>query len=245
VRTGTGRYPHVVSPSALLVPLLLGIQWMEPDWLLDQFGTAFFWVSLAIIFVECGLFFPFLPGDTLLIAMGLFIAGEKISIIPGGPFVNLMFALVVLTAAAFAGNVVGYEIGRKIGPPLYEHDGRILKREYFTKTEAFFEKHGRKALVIGRFVPFVRTYITVVAGATRMNRGKFMVWSAVGAIVWVVGIVALGYFVGKRVPWLAENIDYAILALLALSILPLVIEWLRHRSHDDEAEPKKGASTTA
>ena len=179
---GRGRYARPVSPTALLVPLLFGIQWMDPNWLLDQFGTAFFWVSLAIIFVECGLFFPFLPGDTLLVAMGLFIAGEKISIVPGGPLVNLAFALVVLTAAAFAGNVVGYEIGRKIGPPLYEHDGRILKREYFKKTEAFFEKHGRKALVIGRFVPFVRTYITVVAGATRMDRGKFMVWSLVGAV---------------------------------------------------------------
>ena len=92
---------------------------------------------------------------------------------------------------------MGYEIGRKIGPPLYEHDGRILKREYFKKTEAFFEKHGRKALVIGRFVPFVRTYITVVAGATRMDRGKFMVWSLVGAVIWVVSIVSIGYFVGK------------------------------------------------
>ena len=119
---------------------------------------------------------------------------------PGGPLVNLAFALVTLTAAAFAGNVVGYEIGRKIGPPLYEHDGRILKREYFTKTEAFFEKHGRKALVIGRFVPFVRTYITVVAGATRMDRGKFLVWSLVGAVVWVVSITSLGYFVGQSVP---------------------------------------------
>ncbi len=116
---------------------------------------------------------------------------------PGGPLVNLAFALVVLTAGAFAGNVVGYEIGRKIGPPLYEHDGRILKREYFTKTDAFFEKHGRKALVIGRFVPFVRTYITVVAGATQMDRGKFVVWSLVGAVIWVVSIVAVGYFVGR------------------------------------------------
>ena len=173
-----------MSPTTLLMPLLFGIQWMDPNWLLDQFGTAFFWISLAIIFVECGLFFPFLPGDTLLVAMGLFIAGEKISIVPGSALLNLAVALVALTAAAFAGNVVGYEIGRQIGPPLYEHDGRILKREYFTKTEAFFEKHGRKALVIGRFVPFVRTYITVVAGATKMDRGKFLMWSFVGAVVW-------------------------------------------------------------
>ena len=224
--------------TALLAPMLFGITWMDPNWLLDQFGTAFFWVSLAIIFVECGLFFPFLPGDTLLVAMGLFIAGEKISIVPGGPLVNLFFALVVLTASGFAGNVVGYEIGRKIGPPLYAHDGRILKREYFSKTEAFFAKHGRKALVIGRFVPFVRTYITVVAGATRMDRARFVVWSAVGAVAWVSSITAIGYFVGKRVPWLADNIDYAILALLALSVLPLVIEWWRHKSDRDEPTKK-------
>ena len=223
-----------MSPTTLLMPLLFGIQWMDPNWLLDQFGTAFFWVSLAIIFVECGLFFPFLPGDTLLVAMGLFIATEKIEIVPGGPLVNLAFALVTLTAAAFAGNVVGYEIGRKIGPPLYEHDGRILKREYFTKTETFFEKHGRKALVIGRFVPFVRTYITVVAGATKMDRGKFLMWSLVGAVIWVVSITSIGYFVGQSVPWLADNIDYVILGLLALSVLPLFYEWWRHSSDDDD-----------
>ncbi len=239
-----------MSPSALVMPqlttLLLGIQWLDPNWLLDEFGTAFFWVSLAIIFVECGLFFPFLPGDTLLVAVGLFIAAEKVSVVPGGPLVNLVFALVVLTAGGFAGNVVGYEIGRKIGPPLYEHDGRILKREYFTKTADFFDRHGRKALVIGRFVPFVRTYITVVAGATRMNRGKFVVWSAVGAVLWVASIVALGYFVGKRVPWLAENIDYAILGLLALSVLPLAFEWWRHRGErDDEAEATTDAKASA
>jgi membrane-associated protein len=234
-----------VSPSALLVPLLLGIQWLEPEWLLDQFGTAFFWISLAIIFIECGLFFPFLPGDTLLVAIGLFIAGEKISIVPGGPLVNLAFAMVVLSAAAFAGNVVGYEIGRKIGPPLYDHDGRILKRAYFKKTEAFFEHHGRKALVIGRFVPFVRTYITVVAGATRMERRKFVVWSLVGAVVWVVSITAIGYFVGQSVPWLASNIDYAILGLLALSVIPVLIEWWRHSSDDDDKSDKSDAKASA
>ena len=172
--------------TGLLAPMLFGITWMDPNWLLDQFGTAFFWVSLAIIFVECGLFFPFLPGDTLLVAMGIFIASENISIIGGGPLVNLAFALVAAhRRRPSRATSSGYEIGRKIGPPLYEHDGRILKREYFEKTEIFFEKHGSKALVIGRFVPFVRTYITVVAGATRMDRRKFFVWSLVGAVTWV------------------------------------------------------------
>jgi membrane-associated protein len=231
-----------VRLTGLVAPMLFGITWMDPNWLLDQFGTAFFWVSLAIIFVECGLFFPFLPGDTLLVAMGIFIANEKISIIGGGPLVNLAFALVMMIVAALAGNVAGYEIGRKIGPPLYEHDGRILKREYFKKTEAFFEKHGRKALVIGRFVPFVRTYITVVAGATRMDRRKFIVWSLVGAVTWVASIMLLGYFVGASVPWLATNVDYLILGLLALSVIPIVIEWWRHRDEDDEEEKQSSSS---
>ena len=106
--------------GALLVtsPLLLGMDWMDPNWLLDRFGSEFFWLSLLIIFVECGLFFPFLPGDTLLFAMGLFVASEKIDVFPGGPVPELLIGLALLTTAAFAGNIAGYEIGRKIGPPI-------------------------------------------------------------------------------------------------------------------------------
>ena len=214
---------------AALQPLLFGIKWMEPEWLLEQFGTSFFWVSLAIIVVECGLFFPFLPGDSLLFAMGLFIAGGKIEIIPGGHAANLVFALVVLSIGAFAGNVIGYEIGRWIGPPIYERDGRILKQKYFDQTQVFFDKHGNKALVIGRFVPFVRTYITVVAGVTRMERHRFFVWSAVGAVGWVLSITLLGFFLGQTFPWLKDNIDYAIFAIIAFSVVPIAFEWWRHR----------------
>ena len=111
----------------------------------------------------------------------------------------------VLSLGAFAGNVIGYEIGRWIGPPLYERDGRILKRKYFDQTSAFFDKHGNKALVIGRFVPFVRTYITVVAGVTRMDRRRFFLWSAVGAVGWVLSITLLGYFLGQTFPWLRRE----------------------------------------
>ena len=96
--------------------------------------------------------------------------------------------------------MLGYEIGRWIGPPLYERDGRILKRKYFDQTDAFFDKHGNKALVIGRFVPFVRTYITVVAGVTRMERRRFFLWSAVGAVRGSLSITLLGYFLGRSVP---------------------------------------------
>ena len=219
--------------------MLFGLDWMDPNWLLNEFGGLFFWVSLAIIVVECGLFFPFLPGDSLLFAIGLFIAGGKIEIIPGGHVANLVFALVVLSLGAFAGNVIGYEIGRWIGPPLYERDGRILKRKYFDQTSAFFDTHGNKAMVIGRFVPFVRTYITVVAGVTRMDRRRFFLWSAVGAVGWVCSITLLGYFLGQTFPWLKDNIDYAILAILAFSVIPIAYEWWRHkRSSSPDAEDR-------
>jgi membrane-associated protein len=214
-----------------LQPLLFGIKWMDPNWLLDQFGTSFFWVCLVIILVECGLFFPFLPGDTLLFAVGLFVATRD-SIVPGPHGTDLLVAILLLIAVGFAGNVLGYEIGRWIGPPLYERDGRILKRKYFDQTSAFFDKHGNKALVIGRFVPFVRTYITVVAGVTRMPRHRFFLWSAVGAALWVASITLAGYFLGRSFPGLGQNIDKAIIVILAVSVIPVAFEWWKHRRHE-------------
>jgi membrane-associated protein len=215
--------------------MLFGIKWMDPDWLLSEFGSSLIWLSLIIVFIECGLFFPFLPGDTLLFALGLFIAGEQIHILGiGNPFLELVVAVVMLTIAAVLGNIVGYEIGRAIGPPLYNRDGRILKRKYFDETSAFFDKHGSKALVIGRFVPFVRTYITVVAGVTRMDRRKFFVWSLVGAAIWVTSITTLGYFLGnvpKVGPFLSENIDYAILIILLFTVIPIAFEAIKRRRH--------------
>ncbi|WP_460793717.1 DedA family protein [Nocardioides pacificus] len=215
--------------ALMTLPMLLGMDWMDPNWLLDQFGAELFWISLAIIFIECGLFFPFLPGDTLLFALGLFIATERIDLFPGSPLLELGIALVLLTAAAFLGNVSGYEIGRAIGPPLYARDGRFLKKKYFDQTQVFFDKHGNKALVIGRFVPFVRTFITVVAGVTRMERARFFLWSAIGAVLWVMSIMLMGYFLGRRFPSLGENIDKAIIVILAFSIIPVIWEWWRHR----------------
>ena len=211
-------------------PMLLGIKWLDPEWLLSEFGGAFLWVSLAMVFVECGLFFPFLPGDTLLFALGLFIAGGKYDVLGiDNKAAGLAVAISLLTIAAFLGNVVGYEIGRRIGPPLYERDGRIIKQAHLDKTSGFFEKHGNKALVIGRFVPFVRTYITVVAGVTLMERRRFFTWSAVGAVLWVASITMLGYFLGETFPALGENIDYAVLAILAFSVIPFTYEYVKHR----------------
>ena len=215
-----------------LAPMLFGVKWLDPEWLLSEFGSGFFWVSLAIIVVECGLFFPFLPGDTLLVAIGLFLAGDKFSIVPGPALLNLAVCCLLLVAAALLGNVLGFEIGNKMGPVIYEHDGKILKQSYFDQTEAFFDRHGRKALVIGRFVPVVRTYVTVVAGASKMERPRFLAWSLIGALLWVLSITLIGYFVGDTFPWLAHHIDYLILGLLLLTIIPAGIHWWRQRGSD-------------
>ena len=130
----------------------------------------------------------------------------------------------------------GYEIGRAIGPPLYERDGRVLKQKHFDKTSDFFDRHGSKALVIGRFVPFVRTFITVVAGVTEMHRGKFFTWSLVGSMLWVLSITLLGYFLGSAFPALGENLDKAIIAILAFSLIPVAYEWWKHSRHEAASE---------
>ena len=195
---------------------------MDPQYLLDQFGSQFFWVSVAIVFIECGLLFPILPGDSLLFAAGLFIANGSIHI-------KIAVACVIFSAAAFAGNVVGYEIGRAVGPPLYHRDGRILKRKYFDQTTVFFDRYGNKALVLGRFVPIVRTFITVVAGVGRMERRRFFTWSAVGAVLWATGITLLGYFLGQAFPVLQDKLELAIVAIVAVSLIPVGVEYVRHR----------------
>jgi len=206
----------------------LGPNWMDPQYLLDQFGSQFFWLSVAMVFVECGLLFPILPGDSLLFAAGLFIANGSIH-------VNIAVACVIFSVAAFAGNVVGYEIGRAVGPPLYQRDGRILKRKYFDQTTVFFDKYGNKALVLGRFVPIVRTFITVVAGVGHMDRRRFFTWSAVGAVLWATGVTLLGYYLGQAFPVLQDKLELAILAIIAVSLIPVGVEYVRHRINRNKA----------
>jgi membrane-associated protein len=210
----------------LTSPLLLGLDWMDPEWLLERFGEQMFWVSVIIIFVECGLLFPILPGDSLLFAVGMFIARAAAG--QPGIDVPLVVALMVLCGAAFAGNVVGYEIGRAVGAPLANRQGRFLKPEYFEKTESFFETYGNKALVLGRFVPIVRTFVTVVAGIAKMERRRFVTWSALGAVLWVCSLTLIGYFLGG-VELIQKNIEAAALTIVAISVLPMVWEWWKGR----------------
>ncbi len=211
---------------SLVQPMLLGLDWMDPEWLLGRFGPQMFWISAAIVFIECGLLFPILPGDSLLFSVGLFVrraeAGEA------GIAMNIVLVCVLLSAAAFLGNVVGYEIGRAVGEPLAERDGRFLKKKYFDQTHAFFGRYGARALVLGRFVPVVRTFITVVAGIGRMDRRHFFTWSLVGAVLWATGLTLLGYFLGG-IDLLQDNIEAAVLVIVFFSLLPMAYELWRHR----------------
>ncbi len=205
-----------------MTPMLLGMKWMDPNWLLDHYHTEFIWLGALLLVIECGLFFPFLPGDTLLISAGLFIATDKLH-------ENLVLVMVLFAVAAFAGNVIGYEIGRAVGTPLMERDGKILKKRYFEETHEFFERRGNAALVVGRFVAVVRTYVTVVAGIAKMDRRRFLIWSGVGAVAWVLSITLLGYYLGKSVPGLVKHIDILIIGIIALSAIPIAIEWRNRR----------------
>ena len=207
----------------LIAPLLLGLDWMDPQWWLDQFGAEMFWASVAVVFIECGLLFPLLPGDSLLFSVGVFIHRGDLEI-------GLVSACLVLSISAFAGNVVGYEIGRKVGDPIFERNGRFLNQTNFHKTHAFFDRHGARALVLGRFVPIIRTFITVVAGAGDMNRRHFLTWSLVGAVLWATGLTVLGYAVGGN-ELVQDNLEAALLVIVAVSLLPMAVEYLRHRRH--------------
>ena len=209
--------------------MLVGLEFLDPNRWRDALGPALLWVSLVVIFIECGLLFPFLPGDTLLFGLGLFIATGTVDVFPGSEELELAVATTLLVIAAFAGNVVGYEIGRRVGPPLYNRNGRIIKRKYFDQTQDFFARHGPIALVAGRFVAFVRTFITVVAGATHMPRRRFLLWSGVGAAAWVVSIMFLGYSLGRRFPTLGERIDIAFALIMLVFAVPLIWEWRHNR----------------
>ncbi|MHB8185431.1 MAG: DedA family protein [Dermatophilaceae bacterium] len=203
----------------------LGPDWLNADTLLQQLGPSAFWVSLVVIFVECGLFIFFMPGDSLLFTIGLAIQSHPHGIDLG---VNIVVACIVLTAAAFLGNVVGYEIGRSVGTPLYTRGGRLLKPEHFDKAHDFFEKHGNKAIVLARFVPVVRTFITVVAGVTKMDRRRFFTYSFIGAFLWATGVTLMGYFLGQ-ISYVKDHIDVMLILIVVVSLLPVAVEYLRHR----------------
>jgi membrane-associated protein len=207
----------------VLIPLLLP-SWLDPDYLIRAAGPYALWVVAFIVFAECGLF-AILPGDSLLFTVGLFVAANIVSY-------PLWLVLIVLTVAAVAGNVCGYAIGRKIGPPLFKPRtglmGRIFKQSYVEKTHDFFDRYGNRALILARFVPIVRTFVTLVAGVGKMDFRRFITYTAIGGVLWACGVTIAGYFLGN-VSFIKNNIDVVLVLIVLISLLPMGIEFLRHR----------------
>lgn len=213
-----------------VVPLSGGF--MDPEWLLHTFGPLFLAVAALIIFVECAVF-PVLPGDSLLFATGMFIAQpDGIRLLSLAQTPSLVVVCLLLFLAAIAGNVVGYVVGRRVSPWLFREReglfGKIFSPQRLLDTQAFFERYGAKALVLGRFVPFVRTFVTMVAGAAGMRMRHFIGWTAVGAFAWAVLITVLGFFLGN-IPLIRDNLEIALIVIVLVSMVPMAVEYLRER----------------
>lgn len=199
---------------------------IDPEHLVNTFGYV---GLLVIIFAECGLLIGFfLPGDSLLFAAGLLIA-------TGAFDVPLWAVLVGVPIAASLGSVVGYWIGRKAGPAIFDKpDSRLFKKKYVDQAHGFFESRGPFAVIAGRFVPVVRTFITVVAGISRMNFGRYALYSIGVSVVWGIGFPLLGYYLGN-IKAVADNVEIIALAIAAVSVVPILVEFLRHRRRNRAA----------
>ena len=200
---------------------LLGLDWLDPQALIDAFGPYALWGVLLVIFAECGLLVGFfLPGDSLLFTVGLLISQGTIP-------TPLWLACLLITVAAVAGNITGYGIGRAAGPAIFRRpDSRLFRKEYVDKTYAFFDKYGNRAIVLARFVPIVRTFITVMAGVANMGLRRFATYSAVGGVLWGTGVTVLGYYLGQ-VAFVRNNIEVMLIAIVAVSVVPIGLELLR------------------
>ena len=188
--------------------------------LISQYGIWTHLILFLIIFCETGLVVtPFLPGDSLLFAAGTFAALGAL---------DLWVLVVLLIIAAIVGDTVNYWIGAYIGPRAFRGDIRFLRKEYLDRTHAFYEKHGGKTIIMARFVPIIRTFAPFVAGVGAMSYPKFLTYNVVGAVLWVGLFVLGGYFFGN-ISVVRENFTLVILAIIAISVLPIVIEALRAR----------------
>jgi membrane-associated protein len=198
---------------------------LDPNTLIDRFGTLALAGIVVVIFIETGLIFPFLPGDSLLFTAGMLVAATD-----GSEKLNLSLpALVgILFVAAFAGNQSGYLIGKLVGPRLFSRpNSRILRQDYLDKTNEYFDKYGGRTIVLAQFVPIVRTFSPIAAGIGRMRYRSFWPFSLVGTFVWTALVTTLGYYLG-RVSFIRDNIEPIFVGIVLLSVVPIAIEARRH-----------------
>jgi membrane-associated protein len=218
---------------------MIVVNWLSPRDLIDTFGV---WGLLLVIFLESGVLPVPFPGDSLLFIAGFF-ASTKVH--GNDPHLNLGLVVIGSFLAAVAGAQVGYWIGKFFGTALFKPDARIFKTKYLDQAHAFFEERGERAVVIGRFIPFVRTIVPMIAGAGKMTQRRFFTANVIGAALWAGGISLLGFFLGKQIG--EANIDHYLLPIVALiiflSLIPPFLEWRRHKRANAGAAPATPAST--
>jgi membrane-associated protein len=190
--------------------LLLAAGFFDPEQLVVSGGLL---LIAAIIFAECGLLFGVIfPGDTLLVAVGILAAQGQFPV---------ALAISIITVSAFLGGQAGYWIGNKSGPRLFrKDDGIIFRKEYIQKSEDFYERHGGKTIALARFVPVVRTFAPVVAGIGNMNPTKFVLYNALGSILWSTSITLFAYYLGSRIPFIVNNIEYVFILAIPFILGP-------------------------
>jgi membrane-associated protein len=204
---------------------VLALNWLDPRDLIDTFGAA---GLLLVVFIESGLVPAPLPGDSL-----LFIAGFFCSTKAGGSDPHLNLAVVVLGSfvAAVLGAQLGYLLGDRYGTRLFKPEARLFKTEYLERAQGFFDRSGPRAVILARFIPFVRTIVPMLAGTSRMPQRSFAIANVSGAALWAIGVSLLGFFLGKQIG--EDNIDKYLLPIVAviivLSLIPPFLEYLKHR----------------
>ena len=205
-------------------------QLLDAEYLLSHGG---FYIVCLIVFAETGLFFGFfLPGDYLLFLAGLFCALHKIDV----DIVTLYFGIL---GSGILGNFAGYWFGHRTGPMLFKRkDSFLFKRKYVIMAEEFFQKYGGTALIIGRFVPIIRTFAPIFAGVVQLNFRKFVIYNVLGALLWVSLLTLTGYYLGIRFPNIINYVEYIIVGLIAIAFLPIAIallkKWLKNRKTKNE-----------
>ncbi len=211
-----------------MIELFKHIIHLDFDWLFSNYNTAVYFILFLVIFIETGLvIMPFLPGDSLLFTAGLF---AKLG------YLNMSYLLILLFLAAVLGDNVNYWVGRKIGLKVFhlKFRGKVLvKQEYLDKTHGFFEKHGPKTIIMARFVPIVRTFAPFVAGVAEMDYKKFFSFDVLGGAIWIGSLTFAGYFLGE-IPWIRANIEKVALGIIFISILPIIIEFLKAKFSKDK-----------
>lgn len=178
----------------------------------------------SIIFAETGLLIGFfLPGDSLLVTAGLFASQPRFGL-------NILALGALLTTASIIGNAVGYAIGRASGPRLFRREESLLfKPRYLRRAHEFYERHGGKTIILARFMPIVRTFVPVVAGAAAMDYGKYTLYNVVGGVLWIWSLLLTGYFLGRYIPGIDRHIEKVIVVVIILSLLPGLVHWLQAR----------------